>query len=312
LSALPIDHYRWEKYGLVYDVKSNPAWGKTHALVPSPVVLNNEIVRIYCSFVDNDFRGRIGYVDVNLSDGHPEIIHVSEKPVLDLGPNSTFSQYGVGMGTFWPNHPEGDLYFVGFDRPAGFKFKAFSGKAHYDSQKMTHVHSQNEPFFGSDYGGETIVGVHDIFEFQNLTHALISIGSGFQNINGKDFPKYQVHLASGTDLKSLEISKEPIIEAIPPVYRIGRPRIYETKNGLEILVTAGDLSGNYLPRAFYSKDLVSWVEGSCQSFVKSVVNGFDDMHQCYLSRFNLNNTEYIVYNGNLMGVKGFGIAKGVK
>lgn len=311
MNAFPINQYRWDKFGLVYDVALNPTWGKTHALVPSPLVLNDETVRVYCSFVDEDFRGRIGYVDVRLIDTHPEVIRVSEKPVLDLGLISTFSQYGVGMGTFWPNHPEGDLYFVGFDRPPGFKFKAFSGRAHYDPVKMTHVHSQHEPLFGSSYGGETIVGVHDIFEFENLMHALISIGSGFEKINGKDFPKYQVHLASGKDLKSLKISKEPIIKAIQPVYRIGRPRIYKTEKGLEILVTAGDLSGNYLPRAFYSKDLVSWEEGSCESFVTSVVDGFDDLHQCYLSRFNLNKTEYIVYNGNAMGINGFGIAKGV-
>lgn len=311
MKPLPLNEYQWEKYGLVYSAELNPEWGKTHALVPSPVVLDEDTVRIYCSFIDNDFRGRIGYVDLQLGLEHPVITQISEKPVLELGADSTFSQYGVGMGTFWPNNPEGDLYFVGFDRPAGFKFKAFSGRANYDKVKKSHVHSQKDPYFGSEFGGETIVGVHDIFEYGDLVHALISIGSGFETIDGKEYPRYQVHIASGRELDSLQISTEPIIRATHPVYRIGRPRIYETQNGFEILVTAGELSGSYLPKVFYSQDLKKWNEGSCESFVSTTIPGFDDKHQCYLSRFKLKETEYIVYNGNSMGLQGFGIAKGL-
>lgn len=306
----PIDDYSWEKFGLVYSSAFNPQWGKSHALVPSPQSLTDQIVRIHSSFIDEDFRGRIGFVDIDLSGREPKVVGISESPELDLGAEGTFSQYGVGMGTFWPNEIGEDLYFVGFDRPKEVKFKAFSGKAIYDKTLNKYVHTGNLPFFGPDFGGETIVGVHDIFEHQGLIYALISIGSDFQKISGKDFPKYQVHIASGQDINNLTISSEPIIAAHYPIYRIGRPRIYQINKGFEILVTAGDLAGNYLPRAYYSEDLVNWNEGKCEEFVASTIEGFDDQHQCYLSRFNIGGSEYIVYNGNQMGLAGFGIAKG--
>jgi len=288
----------------------NPKWGESHALVPSPIVLSGNKVRVYCSFVDSEFRGRVGFVDIEIMNEKPQVVEVSNVPALDLGECGSFSQYGVGLGTFWPNELGGDLYFVGFDRPTGFKFKAFSGKATYDAESMTYRHSSQGAFFGPECGGSTIVGVHDIFQYEGLMHALVSIGSGFQIIDGREFPKYQVHLASGKDVESLTVAPEPIISAELPVYRIGRPRIYSTNKGFEILVTAGDLAGNYLPRVFYSRDLKDWKEGSCESFTNSTVLNFDDQHQCYLSRFSLSGNEYIVYNGNRMGVNGFGIAKG--
>lgn len=306
-----INHYLWEKFGLTYDAKkSNPTWGPTHALVPTPVVIDDENVAIFSSFVDRDFRGRIGRVDINFSSGNPTVANVQEIPVLDLGPQQTFSQYGVGMGTFWPPKLYGDLYFVGFDRPTGFKFKAFSGKAIWDEAQGSYTHTETMPMFGEDFGGKTIVGIHDIFEVNGLMNALISIGSSFEHIEGKDFPRYQVHLAQGQDLDALEISTHPIIPALDDVYRIGRPRITRLDRGFEILVTAGSVRGSYLPEAYFSEDLVTWTQKSTKSFTEKTINGFDDLHQCYLSRFTLKGEEWIVYNGNNMGLLGFGFAKG--
>jgi hypothetical protein len=308
----PLDCYTWTKFGLTYDASAhNPTWGLTHALVPTPLVIDPNHVAIYSSFIDHEFRGRIGRVDIRVDNGHPEVLDVSRNPILDLGIAGSFSQYGVGMGAFWPNQVNCDLYFVAFDRPAGFKFKAFTGKARFNSTNQRYEHVSDKPEFGPEMGGQTIVGVHDIFEHQGLMHVLVSIGSGFERINGKNFPQYQVHLASGTDLEHLEISDKPIIEAKSPTYRIGRPRITKTTEGFEVLVTAGKLDGSYLPEVYYSRDLVDWTRGSVESFVSKQVIDFDDKHQCYLSRFTLNGEEWIVYNGNNMGISGFGLAKGV-
>lgn len=79
--------YEWEKFGLTYDaIKNNPHWGKTHALVPTPLVIDSENVAIYSSFIDQSFRGRIGRVDINFSGLKPTVTKVYDQPVLELGP----------------------------------------------------------------------------------------------------------------------------------------------------------------------------------------------------------------------------------
>jgi hypothetical protein len=307
-----INAYNWEKFGLTYSSKiSNPHWGSSHALVPTPVVIDSRNVAIFSSFIDDEFRGRIGRVDVDFSDGKPRISKVYHDPILDLGNAGTFSQYGVGMGAFWPNVIGGDLYFVAFDRPKDVKFKAFTGKAIFDENSQIYRHESSQPKFGQEMGGKTIVGLHDIFEFDGLIHALISIGSGFEIIDGKEFPQYQVHIASGPNLDRLIINPSPIIKATKPTYRIGRPRISKIMDGFEVLVTAGTTHGTYLPEAYYSTDLNKWTQIPIENFTKNTVPGFDDLHQCYLSRFEINGESWIVYNGNKMGIEGFGFAKGV-
>jgi hypothetical protein len=306
-----INAYNWKKTGLTYSSKlSNPQWGQTHALVPTPVVIDSRTVAIYSSFIDSEFRGRIGRVDVTIIEGIPEVSKIYQEPILDLGKVGTFSQYGVGMGAFWPNKVGGDLYYVAFDRPKEVKFRAFTGKAVFEQKSGVYRHESSEPKFGPEMGGTTIVGLHDILEFDGLIHALISIGSGFEIINGKEFPQYQVHIASGPDIDQLVINPTPIIEATKPTYRIGRPRIKRILGGFEVLVTAGTIHGSYLPEAYYSSDLISWVRGPIDTFTKNSIDGFDDKHQCYLSRFELNDETWIVYNGNQMGIDGFGFAKG--
>ena len=309
--SFPLDSYTWTKFGLTYDsTRHNPTWGRTHALVPTPQVISSNEVAIYSSFIDQDFRGRIGRVNIGFNRGYPEVIDINHEPILNIGVEGSFSQYGVGMGTFWPNQEYGDLYFVAFDRPKGFKFKAFTGRAIFDLSSKKYVQVSEVPKFGPELGGRTIVGVHDIFQHDGLIHILVSIGSGFEIINGKEYPQYEVHLASGSDLEHIEISNKPIIEARYPVYRIGRPRITKITNGFEILVTAGTINGTYLPESYYSLNLKEWTKGSVESFTSTHIKDFDDQHQCYLSRFTLDGEEWIVYNGNKMGLGGFGFAKG--
>lgn len=99
--SFPLESYAWTKYGLTYDsTRHNPSWGSTHALVPTPQVLSSNEVAIYSSFVDQEFRGRIGRVDIGFHSGHPEVINVNHEPTMNIGVEGSFSQYGVGMGTF--------------------------------------------------------------------------------------------------------------------------------------------------------------------------------------------------------------------
>jgi hypothetical protein len=290
---------------------NNPAWGPTHALVPNPTVLNDHEVRIHCSFLDADFKGQIGYVDLKISD-QIEVIGISKSPILELGNQGSFSQFGTGMGTFWPKCQGGDLIYVGFDRPSGFKFKAFSGIATNEIDSDVYRNIEMVPTFGAEMGGSTIVGVHDVVELNNDLNVFVSIGNGFQNIEGRDFPKYQVSLFRGKDLRDLKLVRHNIIPTQGNTYRIGRPQVYEIENGFEMLVTAGTLEGQYLPRVFYSGDLETWTEESTDSFTKNSLPGVDDSHQCYLSRFRLGEREFIVYNGNNMGLNGFALAEGFR
>ena len=118
MSSKHLSQYRWDKLGLVFDSKiSNPPWGKTHALVPTPITINQDTVDIYCSFLDSDFIGRIGCVTLKFKKRIPQIESISDLPVLSNGLGESFSKFGVGLGVFWPKVDPSQLLYIGFDRP---------------------------------------------------------------------------------------------------------------------------------------------------------------------------------------------------
>ena len=88
MKSLEINAYQWSKLGLVYSaVENNPSWGPSHALVPNPTVLNDTEVRIHCSFLDEDFKGQIGFVDLKISN-QVEVIKISHEPITTVARTS--------------------------------------------------------------------------------------------------------------------------------------------------------------------------------------------------------------------------------
>jgi hypothetical protein len=261
--------------------------------------------------LDSDFRGQIGYVDFRIQNTI-KIIGRSEEPVVKLGSKGSFSEYGTGLGTTWPKENPEKLLFIGFSRPEGFKFKAFSGTVDFSQNDWGFANTEKYPLFDDRLGGSTIVGVHDVIEFEGFLYFFVSIGNGFEVISGKEFPRYEVSLFRSKSFSDLSLVKHRIAAAEFPTYRIGRPQIYRTDKGFEMIVTAGTINGSYEPRVFYSKNLVDWEENAITTFSENRITGVDDLHQCYLSRFQLSGREFIFYNGNNMGVDGLALAEGVE
>jgi hypothetical protein len=285
-----------------------PKWACSHTLVPTPIIVDDNTVRIFSSFVDSDFVGRIAWIDMDYNGETFEVKEVSQLPYLEVGDKNSFSEFGTGLGCFWPRESPEYLAYIGFSRPPGFKFKAFSGLKKVGVAAVEGYTANIDTWLGGDKLGKSIVGIHDLIEINGFIYGFVSFGDDFEIINQKPYPKYQVGLMGGFQLKELELISKRILPIPKNVYRMGRPRAEMTRRGIELLVTAGTTDGRYFPLAYYSNDLKVWTEERLESFRQTCVPGFDDKQQCYLSRFSIQGKEFIVYNGNDMGRFGFGIA----
>jgi hypothetical protein len=309
MEKLAVTKYEWEKRAFLLGVDFIlPGWGLSHALVPTPVVQDENNVRIFASFLDSNSIGRIGWVDLFYDGVNFTIKAVSQEPFLNVGPEGSFSEYGTGLGCFWPRENPEILSFIGFSRPPGFKFKAFSGIEPLSNIDSFSKSATEKTWLKGDYFGKTIVGVHDLIEIDGVIYGFVSLGNDFEIIQGKPYPKYQVGLFSGRTLEKLDLVAPNILPLPENVYRMGRPRVELTDWGVEIIVTAGTTDGRYFPIVFYSNDLKKWKMCELNSFSANSIRGFDDKQQCYLSRFSIQDKDFIVYNGNEMGRYGFGIA----
>ena len=78
--------WRWKKKGLVFQTARHGVggWMRHSALTPTPYRIDDDLLRVYAGFRDDDGVSRIGYVDV-LADDPASIVRVSARPVLDVG-----------------------------------------------------------------------------------------------------------------------------------------------------------------------------------------------------------------------------------
>jgi hypothetical protein len=85
---------QWRKLGVVYAPTGELAWAKTHAMIPTPIRISEDVIRVFVTFCDDKGIGRPGYVDVSAHDPM-RVLQVSDKPLLDIGRDGTFDENGL-------------------------------------------------------------------------------------------------------------------------------------------------------------------------------------------------------------------------
>src|SRR5258706_15967092 len=85
----------WTRRGrVVYVPDGTVNWMKSYASLPTAIILDKDIIRLFLGFRDANNIARIGWID--LSDG-PEfrLLRVSPQPSLDIGRPGAFDDNGV-------------------------------------------------------------------------------------------------------------------------------------------------------------------------------------------------------------------------
>ena len=114
-----IDYSRWMHIN---------KYASDFATLPTPIAINNEIIRIFIGFCDNNNVGTISYIDV-LADNPSEVVNISEAPVLKPGVDGCFDDNGVvPLSVVWVGS-EIYLYYVGFQLGVKVPYFMFGGLA---------------------------------------------------------------------------------------------------------------------------------------------------------------------------------------
>ena len=89
-------------------------WYKTRAMVPLPFLLQNNDIRVFITFCDENYVGRIGRVD--LSKNKLKIKDYSQKPLISIGPRGSFSEKGVVTSSLFYENNILYLFYSGYSR----------------------------------------------------------------------------------------------------------------------------------------------------------------------------------------------------
>ncbi|MEP6906920.1 MAG: hypothetical protein ABI858_02900 [Pseudoxanthomonas sp.] len=300
----------WAKRGLVFETARHGVggWMCHSALTPTPYRLDDELIRVYAGFRDTDGVSRIGYVDVR-ADNPGCIVRVSSEPALDIGRDGCFDDHGVILGDV-VDAPGGlHLFYVGFQRVAKAKFLAFTGLAVSTDGGEHFTRTQETPILDRAPGRSTIGAVHSVILEDGRWRIWYAAGDDWETIGGRAFPRYHIRQVETCDPGAIPRDDHVCLQPRGSEYRIGRPRVYRFGGRYLMYFTRGNVGGEYFPGVAWSDDGIRWERHDETLGIALSDSGWDSRVICYPALIRHRDRLLMFYNGNDMGVDGFGVAE---
>jgi hypothetical protein len=298
---------KWLKRGKIFGHDGSIAWAHNSCLTPTPVVIG-DVIRVYAGFRDDQGVSRIGYVDVAANDPS-NVLGVSRMPVLDIGNPGAFDDNGVILGDIVRDGDRLRMYYVGFQKVAKAKFLAFTGLAISTDRGENFIRHRITPVLDRADEGIFIRAIHTVRKEGGIWRAWYAAGDGWELINGTPYPQYHIRTLESPDGIHFGNTGHLCVTTAINEYRIGRPRVYKNGNYYEMLFTKGSVAGDYTPGYARSLDGRHWERDDSCLGISLSSEGWDSKHLCYPSVVDCGGRVWMFYNGNNMGVDGFGYAE---
>lgn len=304
---------KWEKKGVIYNVKNEQSWKNQFAMLPTPILIGNKL-RIFLGFCDNNNVGRIGYVDVN-PENPLEIYKVSEKPVLDIGRKGCFDDNGVVPISILEKENEIFLYYIGFQLGVQVPYYMFGGLAISRDSGCSFERYSESPIL--DRRGNEVYARCGINVVKDQgKYKMWYIGSNYEGwtiSEEKLKPLYVMKYTESED--GIHWNNEPIQcmdYKNKDEHGFGRPYVWREGNILKMYYSIRTFSRGYYIGYAESKDGIHWIRKDEEAGIELGNNSWDDINMSYPYIYKYKEHVYMFYNGNGCGKTGVGFAELVK
>ena len=299
---------QFKKIGNIIKPKNINSWWSSHAMAPTAILIDKEIIRIFIGCWDENNISRIGHIDV-LAKNPKKIVSISSKPDLDIGQNGCFDENGVFPGHVNLQDGKIFLHYTGFQLGHKIRHFNFGGIAVYENNKFERI-SKSPILDRADEGLFVRAGSSSIFH-KGEYYTVYSAGSGWANVAGKLRPKYDVFIQKTKDGLNFKKKGTKILSCNSKVeHGLGRPQIIKLENKFYIFYTRRLKSFNYFFGVARSKDLKDWER--IDSEIKGIshsTNSFDSKMVYFPNAIKTSYGIYLFYSGNNFGEGGLGVAK---
>jgi hypothetical protein len=302
---------RWKKLGLVYGPDGSMPWAMSHAMIPTPVRMNDSVIRVYVTFCDANGIGRPGYVDVAAHDPC-KVLDVSQHPLLQLGKPGTFDENGLlacavtdlGAGRMY-------MYYVGFELGTKIRYRLLTGLA--TSEDGGNTFSRYSPTPVLERSATEIYfrcGPYCLHGPQRYRLWYVA-GSEWIALDGKSMPVYDIRYAESSDgIHWPDKGEVQIAITGPDEHGFGRPCVIpKPGGGYRMFYSVRRRSlGAYRLGYAESADGHAWQRMDDKLNLDVTAGSFDSDAIMYAAPIMVDNRLYVFYNGNGFGRDGFAVA----
>lgn len=300
----------WVKLGKIFCADQHSSWMHARAFVPTPILLNQEEIRVYCAFLDKQDIGRIGYVDVLASDPQ-KIVKISKDCVIEIGEKGTFDDSGLTPFCIIYRDNELILYYQGWQKTVQAPYLIFSGYAVSNDGGNSFQRKSQVPMLDRTEEEPILRSSPYVLPLPQKKYGMwYSGGNQFINIGDKLLPQYSLKFIKSDnplkwDYPSIEILKprEDLTE-----FGLARPYVL-FKNGIyHMWYSIRSADRVYRIGYAVSTDCEKW-ERVNDSVIPVSDTGWDSEMVAFPAVIETKYGIYMFYNGNGYGSTGFGVAK---
>lgn len=297
------------KRGKIYCPCGEHKWEMDTFMTPHAMVIQPGVIRIWGGVRDKEGVSRIKYIDVEESNPS-KVLYVSSKPALDVGNKGCFDDNGVILGDIIPVGNQLYMYYVGFQHVQKVKFFAFSGLAISDNDGESFTRYSECPILDRTDSGRFGRCIHTVIFDEGIFKCYYAVINDWRFIKNVPYPVYNIWYTTSKDgIHFPNVDTCLCVDADECEYRIGRPKVYKTGEGYEMLYTRDLISKEYLSGYAVSTDGVVWNRRDDLWKLHRSYEGWDSEMACYPVKLHTTDKTFLFYNGNGMGKTGVGYAE---
>ncbi len=302
----------WRKLGRVYAPAGDKPWSRSHAQIPTPLLLEDRL-RVFFATRDDWCRSRTGFVDLDRRDP-TRVIAVAEAPAIDLGLPGTHDDRGAMPFCVVPSEGGYRFYYTGWNTPGTVGYNLSIGVCEGDGRRFERVgpgpllcRTLREPYW---LAAPCVLRERDAWRMW-----LISC-YGWADIEGRLEPAYVVKHARSTDGLSWQVGGGSCVGEPERLEAIGRPWIVRGPRGYQMWFSPRGSRGyrerggeHYRIGYAESEDGIHWTRDDQAAGITTSDAGWDSEMIEYCSIVDIDGARFMLYNGNGFGRSGFGIAR---
>jgi hypothetical protein len=302
---------KWEKKGFIFNAENMTNWAISGAMIPTPIIWDENTIRIFLTFLDKEGIGRTGFVDldkINFS----IIKDFSKNPIFDIGQDGTFDENG-SLTCSVTKSPSGYLnfYYAGFELGTKIRYRLLTGLAITDKdlnlikkfETPVLERTSEELFFR---GGPFCIydTIDQIYKMWYVA------GSDWTDIDGKQMPVYEIrYLESDDGINWPDKGQSCIKIEKDNEHGFGRPYVIKHQGIYKMFYSIRVKHLGYRLGYAESSNGINWCRKDELMNLDVSFEGWDSEMIAYSSVIDLDGKLIMFYNGNGFGKTGFGYAE---
>lgn len=300
----PLIDDSWERLGLLFAPDKSLPWSRTHAMIPTPLLVDGNY-RIFYSARNDLNQSSISWFEIELSQ-EPKVLRSSQTPVLAPGDLGCFDDNGVSPSCLI-KLDSGDIgmYYIGWNPGSTTRVNLFGGLALSHDGGETFVRWSRAPILERTRTDPFINTAPWVIKTSSEYRMYYVSGSGWAH---KDSPRYNIKVAHSHDGLTWDRTGEVVLDFISSVETaLARPFVIE-EDGLWRMWVASRVNEYSIAYA-ESNDGIHWERKDKLYGLTPSGLGEEKVMTEYASVIRSDGYLWMLYNGDDYGKAGILLAR---